>query len=298
MNLEQIEYIKEISQTKSITKAAENLGISQSAISQSISSLEQELGIRLFKRSRYGTFPTDEGKSTIQKALDVLHAIDDIKEDARITSKFLTGDLRLAADTTLIHKLPKVIGRFKQQYPHVNITVLETTHEQILKTVDDFTFHIGITGVSDDVLTAFPSNMQFHQFGQVPIAELIVPKNSPLLSKPHPLTIHDIVTWPMIFHKTPYWEKFITFYEKQYGPLNVLLMTSNTAVIKSMVAEGIGISILPNYLLEDDIFIDQACIYRVPIALEYGPSYKQYGYIYSTKHPQATIIQAFLPFCD
>ena len=59
MNFEQLEYIKEVIETKSMSIAAENLHVTQSAISQSISLLEKEFGVQLFKRSRNGTIPTE-----------------------------------------------------------------------------------------------------------------------------------------------------------------------------------------------------------------------------------------------
>ncbi|MFJ8527537.1 LysR family transcriptional regulator [Bacillus sp. NPDC094106] len=72
MNLEQMEYIKEISRTQSISLAAKNLHVSQAAVSQSISLLERELGVKLFIRSRLGTTPTKEGKNIIRKALEII----------------------------------------------------------------------------------------------------------------------------------------------------------------------------------------------------------------------------------
>ncbi|WP_113927598.1 LysR family transcriptional regulator [Bacillus sp. P14.5] len=62
MNIEQIKYILEVSKEGSITKAAERLHLSPSALSQSITQLEKELGVTIFSRSRKGTTPTSEGK--------------------------------------------------------------------------------------------------------------------------------------------------------------------------------------------------------------------------------------------
>lgn len=66
MNLEQLMYVVELSKSKSLSEAAANLHISQSALSQSITSLEKELGLKLFRRARTGTLPTAEGASIIK----------------------------------------------------------------------------------------------------------------------------------------------------------------------------------------------------------------------------------------
>ena len=64
MNIEQLQYIIEVSEQGTIAKAAENLHVSHSAISQAIASLESELGITIFNRSRSGSICTTEGKSS------------------------------------------------------------------------------------------------------------------------------------------------------------------------------------------------------------------------------------------
>lgn len=295
MNLEQIEYVKTILETRSITRAAENLGISQSAISQSISSLEQELGLRLFNRSRSGTFPTDEGRRIIEKTLQVLSQIDQIKEEARITSKFLTGDLRIAVDPTLINVLPKLIKNFREQHPHVNITILEIPHAIINESIENLTYHIGITAQSQEY-EALHTSLVFKPVNTAPVAKVVVHPTSPLISVQH-LNMQQIVQYPIIFHKTAYWEKFITYYEKQYSPLNVMLMSSNTELIKRMIAENLAISILPNYLLLDDYLIQQHKLVALPIELDYGPPFCSYGYLYSNKHTDIALIQTVLSFC-
>src|SRR4051812_16809292 len=96
MNFEQLEYIKEVIETKSMSIAAENLHVSQSAISQSISLLEKEFGIQLFKRSRIGTFPTDEGKNIIKKLLEILKKTDELKEEVQSITSSFSGELKIA----------------------------------------------------------------------------------------------------------------------------------------------------------------------------------------------------------
>lgn len=76
MNLEQLEYIVQVAKTGSFTKAAEHSHVTLSAISQSISMLESELGVSLFHRSRgLGAVPTPEGRALIVKAHEALVAL-------------------------------------------------------------------------------------------------------------------------------------------------------------------------------------------------------------------------------
>ncbi len=80
MNIEQLEYVIEVAKQGTISKAAEKLHVSHSAISQSLSSLESELGLIIFKRSRSGTICTEEGKKVLDLAYEVYYKVQELKE--------------------------------------------------------------------------------------------------------------------------------------------------------------------------------------------------------------------------
>lgn len=72
MNIEQLLYIVEVAKYSSLSIAAQNLHVTQSNISQSITNLEKELGIKVLKRSRgHGAVPTDEGRIILKLAYEV-----------------------------------------------------------------------------------------------------------------------------------------------------------------------------------------------------------------------------------
>lgn len=72
MTFQQLQYLLEVNKTGSFTQAAVNLFVTQSCISSAVSSLEQELGIQIFHRSRKKLTPTDEGAHVIARANDIL----------------------------------------------------------------------------------------------------------------------------------------------------------------------------------------------------------------------------------
>jgi len=78
VRIEQLEYIVEIDKTHSILKAAEQLYVSQPSISAAVTALEKELGIKLFTRTKNGTFATPEGERIIQLAKNILKNVNDI----------------------------------------------------------------------------------------------------------------------------------------------------------------------------------------------------------------------------
>lgn len=95
MKIEQLEYITEVAKSGSLSLAARKLYITQSAISQSITSLEAELGVKIFRRSRIGTTPTDTGKKIIKKALETLEKLDELKMETDLNLNLVDGNLRI-----------------------------------------------------------------------------------------------------------------------------------------------------------------------------------------------------------
>ena len=71
MRLEQLQYVVEIDKTRSISKAAKNLYITQPSISAAISALEKELNIKIFERTKNGVDPTPEGEKIVFLAQEV-----------------------------------------------------------------------------------------------------------------------------------------------------------------------------------------------------------------------------------
>lgn len=114
MNIEQLEYVVEVAKTKSISIASENLKISQSGISRSISNLENELGMKLFIRSKSGTLLTDDGEKIVKIAYEIVSKLQLLKEEAQVITTSIHGKLKISSSPSLITLLLKVIPLFKK----------------------------------------------------------------------------------------------------------------------------------------------------------------------------------------
>jgi DNA-binding transcriptional LysR family regulator len=151
MNLEQMEYIKEVARTQSISLAAQNLHVSQAAISQSISLLEKELGIILFKRSRLGTTPTDEGRKIIKTAMEIVSKVDEIRDEAKSTTVSYTGELKIAAIPSLFMTLlPRTLSMFKNEFPQVKVLITEMGGKEIIEEVNKYKIDLGLIVLNEE----------------------------------------------------------------------------------------------------------------------------------------------------
>ena len=92
MNFEQLQYVKAVVEFKSITIASQQLFVTQSAISQSITALEKELNVVLFHRSRHGTIPTEDGLWLLPKLMDIFQKTQEIKLEIESRTTQFSGE--------------------------------------------------------------------------------------------------------------------------------------------------------------------------------------------------------------
>ncbi|PEJ60355.1 hypothetical protein CN692_03415 [Bacillus sp. AFS002410] len=135
MNFEQMEYIVKVASEKSILKAAEKLHITSSGLSQSISQLENELGITIFNRSRKGTFPTEEGKILINRASEVLQLISKLNEELFDYKNNKKVHLKIVATPTFSTVLQRALNRINVEHPNVTIDIEEKDPALIMETI-------------------------------------------------------------------------------------------------------------------------------------------------------------------
>ncbi|MBP3967312.1 LysR family transcriptional regulator [Paenibacillus lignilyticus] len=131
MNSEQIRYILQVAAEQSIRKAADKLHITASAISQSIHSLENELGITIFQRTRKGTIPTLEGEIVLSKLLEMKTKYIELYEEINRAKNGSDLKLRISYSNTFGHIIKQALVSFKKEYKDIQIELLEKLPQQI-----------------------------------------------------------------------------------------------------------------------------------------------------------------------
>lgn len=293
MNLEQMEYISEVSKTSSISLAAQNLHVSQAAISQSISLLEKEIGIIIFKRSRFGTTPTDEGKFVIKTANEILNKVNEIRDEGKFLNSSYTGELNIASIPSLfITLLPQTLAKFKKDFPKVKISIKEMGGREIIDEISKNRIDLGLTILTDEIKKN--SNKYFKAQtlldGRMNVC---VSKDSPLASK-DTLTIKELKDYPLVIYGGKNWNKYIEDFEQNVGLFNILFTTNNSEAIKRMVAEGLAISLLTDVMLINDIYVNNGDIVTIPL-IDYKPNIISFGAIRFTNKKEK-ITKKFLEY--
>lgn len=240
MNMDQLLYITETARTGSLTKASESCNVTLSAVSQAITSLENELGFPLFKRSRAGAIPTEDGRRILSKAYKVLEALDELKQEAEVQPEQLTGVIRIATIPlpTLIYT--DAIIDFKKQFPGVTLELCEMSTNDIIHEMNERRFDVGLIIFEEELRHQHKSLL----FGKLIQQEMVVgvSKRSSL-SLQDSITPEEILKHQIVLYKDDLLMKFYEDLQRDYGKGQLLFSTNQTSVISKLVRENVAITI-------------------------------------------------------
>lgn len=245
MKLQQLRYAVEVyRQNLNVSEAAEVLFTSQPGISKQIRMLEEELGVPLFIRhGKRMVAVTAPGKVVLETAERILREVQNIK---RIGTEFADqniGSLSIATTHTLArYALPKVISAFVECYPQVQLSIHTASPKAISHMVLDgeVDFAIGMEMESE--------HPELRKLGcKAWNRSIVVPDNHPLLDLKRPLRLEDITAYPLITYDIAFSEqsKIARAFTQESCQLpRVTLASADTDVIKTYVAQGLGIGLL------------------------------------------------------
>ncbi|MGB3289337.1 MAG: LysR family transcriptional regulator [Burkholderiaceae bacterium] len=172
----QLRYFLKIAELSSLSKAAEELDVSQSGLSRQLAGLEAFLGQALFTRTGRGVTLTDAGKRLQQGTEQHYAQIDAALEAAKITEGGQEGSLRVATIHTLSQYFANLLTKFVSQHRHVNLSVMARSSPGVVELVEKGKADIGFvydSAVASDTLTSvtlFDDKMCFIvQKGRYPV---------------------------------------------------------------------------------------------------------------------------------
>ena len=255
MELRQLRSLVALNETGfNVTAAAQKLHLVQSAVSQHLTRLEDELGTDLFMRQgKRLTGLTEAGQQVLFYARKTLADCDNILAIGREHVEESTGVLRIATThTQACYVLPAVIRKFRETYPDVRLEIHQGTPEQLvdmaMNDVVDFAICTEALGAQQG-LTA----INCYRWNR----SLIAPKEHPALSL-KPLSLRKLCDFPLItyvFGFTGAGQFRNSFARLGLNP-DVVLSAADTDVIKTYVREGMGLGIIASLAYSEDNDID------------------------------------------
>jgi LysR family hydrogen peroxide-inducible transcriptional activator len=248
ISLRQLRYFDALAQSLHFGRAADQCAVTQPALSMQIQELEKEIGTILIERTRHGAKLTPEGEEVARRVASILTGVRDLADYARHSANLLTGRLRLGIIPTIApYVLPKLLPVLRTELPDLDLHLRETQTQYL---VEDL-----IAGRLDALLLALPVE-------HPDIDTLVLFEDAFVLALPgtRRLPAKTIATQELFEDDRLLLleeghclrDQALSFCElKQVEHLNTFGTTSLSTIVQ-MVANGLGVTLLPRMSLETE----------------------------------------------
>lgn len=239
MEFDQLRYFLRVADVANFTRAAEELGISQPALSRSIQRLEEELGQPVFERQGRSLSLTEAGTLLQGRAQQILSLIEDTK--AKICDDGKSGRLRIGAIPTIApFFLPDLLRKLSQEFPRAYFIVQEETTDKLIKSCTQGEIDVGIL--------ALPISARYLEIEELFEEELllVLPPDHPLAEKPQ-VRLSDIKPLPFVLLDEAHCltDHIVSFCrQRSFQPVAVE-RTSQLAMVQELVSLSHGVSLIP-----------------------------------------------------
>lgn len=260
MEIKNLVSFKTIAETNSFSKAALTLGYAQSTITFQIKQLEEELGLPLFDRIGNQIRLTASGQVFLDYTLRILSLTKEAKH-AITQDACPSGTLRIAGISSLCaNLLPQLIKQYNEQYPKVTISATTVTKAQVLELVNNGSADIGL--YMDFDIPPEDSYTAVHI--ENPLHFISAPHNS--LAAKGSLSVKELGGIPIIATEPhcSYREVLMNLFLKNQTTPSILFESENTEVIKRFVQSDLGIALLPEIAVREELSSNKLC--RLSIA--------------------------------
>jgi DNA-binding transcriptional LysR family regulator len=258
MELSQLEVFLMVAREHRFSRAAEKLHRTQSAVSQTIRKLEDELGEVLFDRSSREGVLTDAGHVLYEYAEKLINLREDAQESLADLRELQKGKLAIAANEfTALYLLP-ILAEYRRLHPMIKITVQRGFGSHI---PDDVLQHSAELGV----LSYRPEESRLHCIvAYLDELVLVVPPEHPLASA-REVSIRQLGAESFVAHivSSPYREKVLQTFQKHKTPLHMDVELPTLQAIKRFVAMGNGVALMPEISVENEVARGE--LVRIPV---------------------------------
>lgn len=247
LTLKQLEYFLAIAETGSITQAAEALHVSQPPLSLQLKSLEDEIGVQLFERTRKGLTITQSGRLLEQRTQEIFDLINQTVNEVRSKTASPKVAIRLGTINSVSNRLmPSWIYTHQCLYPNIDVQVSEASTTDILFYLDEHRIDLGIVRE--------PFNKSHYNYRQVFDDALGNHESDCFVALADPafyagfesdtIPLSELRDFPLLLHR-----RYIPMFTKYCGTCgfipNIICKNNDVMSLLSWAKAGIGIAVLP-----------------------------------------------------
>lgn len=221
----------------SFTRAAEALNYTPSGVSQLVSALEKELGFSLFTRYKKGVVLTKAGEKIIPSIRSYIQQEERVFQTAADILGLSIGQITIASYPSMSARwLPHVIHAFQEDYPNIQIRLMEGIRQEIMQWLDDSSADIGFLSWMEDL-----------PFDWIPLAKdrmiAVLPKTHPL-AKSEVYPLERCTEENFIMPANGRDDDVVQLFEQNHIELNITFTTMENPSAISLIENGLGMSVM------------------------------------------------------
>jgi LysR family nitrogen assimilation transcriptional regulator len=262
MNLRQLKYFVRIVEAQNMTRAAEALHIAQPALSQQVTLLEQDLGVKLLNRSPRGISPTGEGELLYRHAKTILRQVDNarmllLKKEGMVTGNVSVG---MPSSTARILAL-RLMKAVKERYPSILLEIVDVTSADLTSMV--------MHGRVDFSLVPDPQKSKGLTFIPVLQEELYLMTHPAVRLPRGPVPLEKIADLPLILPSLPNTmrSKVEHAFLQAHLVYNLYGEASTSAILIPAVKAGLAATILTYAAGHEEIQRKEVAMHKIEIGL-------------------------------
>ena len=255
MTLEQLRIFLAVATHLHFTHAAEELYITQPAVSAAIHSLEEEYGVRLFHRVGRRIEIADAGKLLQLEAQKILEQVALTERGLRELNNLQQGELRVGSSLTIgNYWLPEKISQFKQQYPGINVRCTLANAEEICAGTATGLFDIGL--VTGEVKPALRQALKQEVVGSDRL-QIVVGKTHPWFERVK-IPVEELTETAWVMRESgsgaqQLLEQALQSWGITLEALKVVLVLSSSEMVKAVVESGVGAAAIPELMVKNEL---------------------------------------------
>lgn len=284
--LHQLKIFLKIVETSSITKAADELNLTQPAVSIQLKNFQDQFELALTEIIGKNLYVTEFGFEIAKTAEEIIEKIEEIKYKTNAYKGLLVGKLKIASVSTGKYVLPHFLTNFINKHPGVELILDVTNKSKVIESLDQNLVDFGFVSIIPENISVFNEELLSNKI------YLVVSSKS--YEKYKNLTLEELVNVPIIFRENGSGTRFKMerFFEKHKININKRLeLTSNEAVKQAVIAD-LGLSIMPLIGIKNEIINGELKI----IHLKKLPLITNWNLIWSGHKSLTPVAKAFISY--
>ena len=288
INLELYKTFYYVAKNENISRAANELLISQPAISKSIKTLEEQLNTNLFIRKRDGMELTEAGKTLYKKIKDAMELISSAENDLEVITSMESGSINIGASKTILHEfLMSYIKDFHKQYPKINIRIFtDKTSDLISKAKME---------LIDVIFTNMPLNLptNFDSVKMLTLHDCFACNNTFKYLKEKKLNKKDLSELPLLILTKGATTriKLDEYCSKNNVIIHPKMEFGSNTLIKEFTEAGFGVGLLTEEYIKKEL--DSGSLFKLDLELPLSEKYL--GMVWNTDN-KSLVAENFIKY--